>query len=103
MVGHDWGAGVAWAFAMRHPNHLIRLAVLNGPHPERLIAAMRSPEQLAKSWYVFFFQLPRLPEAVARLDGYALFLRSFEEASIPTAFERRDLARTSRPTPGPAP
>lgn len=72
VVGHDWGAGVAWAFAMRHPGMLRKLAILNGPHPERMISGLRSFEQLAKSWYMFFFQVPLLPEAVLRLDDYAI-------------------------------
>ena len=93
VVGHDWGAGVAWAFAMRHPERLVRLAILNGPHPTRFIAGLRNFEQLAKSWYMFFFQLPKLPEAVMHLDGFAMFMRSFDEASRPTAFDERDRAR----------
>ena len=93
VVGHDWGAGVAWAFAMRHPEMLVRLAILNGPHPTRFIAGLRSFEQLAKSWYMFFFQLPKLPEAVMHLDGFAMFMRSFDEAATKAAFDERDRAR----------
>lgn len=103
IVGHDWGAGVAWAFAMAHPEMTTRLAVLNGPHPERLLAAMRSPEQLAKSWYMFFFQLPWLPEAVAKLDDYELFIRSLrEEPTVPGAVTPYDLGvyRESYAIPG---
>ncbi|MEO8181361.1 MAG: alpha/beta hydrolase [Deltaproteobacteria bacterium] len=78
VVGHDWGAGIAWAFAMRHPGALIRLGILNGPHPVQMMRALRNPLQLLKSWYMFFFQLPWLPEYVARRNNYALLFEPFE-------------------------
>lgn len=77
IVGHDWGAGVAWAFAMRHPEALERLAILNGPHPIELMKGLLSPRQLARSWYMFFFQLPWLPEYLAQRNGHALLLEPF--------------------------
>lgn len=81
VVGHDWGAGIAWAFAMGHAELLDRLAVLNGPHPLAMMNGMKDPVQLARSWYMFFFQLPWLPEQVAQLDGYKLLLDSFVHIS----------------------
>ncbi|CAN5910798.1 alpha/beta hydrolase [soil metagenome] len=94
IVGHDWGAGVAWSFAMSRPEMVRRLVVLNGPHPERLLKAMRDPIQLVRSWYMFFFQIPALPEAVARLDDFAFLLKPLrEEPTNPDAFSREDLAR----------
>lgn len=63
LVGHDWGGGVAWSFAMAHPGMVSKLAVLNCPHPVAFRAYMRSHwTQFLKSWYMFFFQLPCLPE-----------------------------------------
>jgi len=92
-VGHDWGAGIAWTFAMEHPEKLERLAVLNGPHPERLLASMKDPVQLVRSWYVFFFQIPWLAEQVCQLDGYKLLLDGFRNPAVTKgAFTREDLA-----------
>jgi len=95
IVGHDWGAGVAWSFAMSHPERVESLAVLNGPHPERLLHELRSnPIQIIRSWYIFFFQLPALPEAVARMDDYKFFLKPLREEPLnPEAFTRGDLER----------
>lgn len=63
LVGHDWGGGVAWTVAHLHPERVDRLVALNCPPPQVLAHALRTnPEQLAKSWYMLFFQLPRLPE-----------------------------------------
>jgi pimeloyl-ACP methyl ester carboxylesterase len=81
IVGHDWGGGVAWAFAARHPAQLERLVTLNSPHPMRLLRAFGTARQLAKSWYMFAFQVPWLPEAMMRRDGFALLRRSMSAES----------------------
>ncbi len=75
VVGHDWGAIVAWITAMRHPERVERLAILNVPHPARFLDGLLSPGQVLRSSYMFFFQIPRLPEAVIRAGDFAL-LRS---------------------------
>jgi pimeloyl-ACP methyl ester carboxylesterase len=62
VVGHDLGGHVAWHLAMWRPGRVRRLAILNMPHPERMLRGLRTLRQLRKSWYVFFFQLPILPE-----------------------------------------
>ena len=64
LVGHDWGAAQAWAFAMRRVRPLERLVIMNVPHPACMMRELRKPRQLARSWYVFFFQIPWLPERV---------------------------------------
>lgn len=72
VVGHDWGAAIAWQFAMLYPAMLERLVILNVPHPMRMLHALRTPRQLLRSWYIFFFQLPWLPEAAIRAGNYLL-------------------------------
>ncbi len=64
VVGHDWGGAIAWAVAIRHPELVDKLIVINGPHPAAYLREIRTLAQLRRSWYVFFFQLPRLPEWV---------------------------------------
>ncbi len=94
VVGHDWGAGIAWQFAMLYPAMLERLAIFNVPHPMRMLHALRTPRQLLKSWYIFFFQLPWLPEAAIRAGNYRLLrqvLRAdpvHRDAFTPTDIER---------------
>jgi pimeloyl-ACP methyl ester carboxylesterase len=94
VVGHDWGGGVAWAFAMQHPELLARLAILNSPHPERFLRGLRRPRQLLRSWYFFFFQLPKLPEFLLARRRYELLLRSIS-AGLPesAALDAADVAR----------
>ena len=94
VVGHDWGSGIAWSFAMQHPEHLQRLAILNGPHPQRLLSGLRKPSQLLKSWYMFFFQLPLLPELVMRRNGFAMLLSGMRnDPTRPGAYSEDDIAR----------
>jgi pimeloyl-ACP methyl ester carboxylesterase len=90
IVGHDWGAAVAWAFAMRHPEALERLAILNGPHPGSLLKGLRSPRQLVRSWYMFFFQLPWLPEYAARRNGHALLLEPFRRLPAAARWDKAE-------------
>jgi pimeloyl-ACP methyl ester carboxylesterase len=92
VVGHDWGAAVAWSFAMWHPEQVDQLAILNVPHPERLVASLRTVRQLCKSWYMFFFQLPWLPEVSCRLGNYAAMRAVFLRDPVrPDAFSPADV------------
>ncbi len=78
VVGHDWGGGIAWAFAIDYPEACRKLAVLNCPHPGIFQKALLSnPRQLLKSWYMFFFQLPWLPEWVLTRDNMRALERGF--------------------------
>ncbi len=73
IVGHDWGGALAWAFAMNYPQMTERLIVMNAPHPQAMQRAFRTLKQLRKSWYMFAFQLPWLPEnALLRNNAYEI-------------------------------
>jgi pimeloyl-ACP methyl ester carboxylesterase len=63
IVGHDWGGVIAWHLAQKFPQCLNRLAVLNAPPPHRFIQELMSNlDQIRRSWFVFAFQVPGLPE-----------------------------------------
>jgi pimeloyl-ACP methyl ester carboxylesterase len=65
LIAHDWGAVIAWIFAMRGDASLDGLVIMNVPHPAVMRNVLsRSWAQRRRSWYVAFFQLPWLPEAV---------------------------------------
>jgi pimeloyl-ACP methyl ester carboxylesterase len=83
VVGHDWGGVVAWWTAMLRPDVVDRLGIVNAPHPVAYAAALRTPTQLRHSWYVFFFQLPVIPEIVLKADDFAFARTPFLGAGIP--------------------
>jgi pimeloyl-ACP methyl ester carboxylesterase len=83
VVGHDWGAVVGWWVAMLRPEIVDRLAIVNGPHPVGYAAALRTLAQLRRALYVFFFQLPFLPEAALAANDYALLRSAFRPDGIP--------------------
>ncbi|NRD89296.1 epoxide hydrolase [Sphingopyxis sp. BSNA05] len=62
LIAHDWGAIIAWHFAIQKIRPLTRLVIMNVPHPKCAQREIRHWYQLKKSWYIFFFQLPWLPE-----------------------------------------
>ncbi|HZB50045.1 MAG TPA: alpha/beta fold hydrolase, partial [Mycobacteriales bacterium] len=62
LVGHDWGAAVAWAVAAAHPDRLRSLTAVSVPHPRALTGALLTSTQALRSWYILLFQAPWLPE-----------------------------------------
>ena len=66
VVGHDWGGAPAWGMASWHPRRTASVTVLSTPHPAAMIDAFRGSNQALRSWYMALFQLPVLPEALAR-------------------------------------
>jgi pimeloyl-ACP methyl ester carboxylesterase len=92
LVGHDWGGAIAWNVAYTYPEMIDRLIVLNLPHPAKFAEGLRTPQQLLRSWYIFFFQIPALPEWVMQfnhyqvlawmLNGMAVDKQAFSDADI---------------------
>ncbi len=82
LIGHDWGAAVAWWTAIRLPSLVERLVVMNVPHPRVMATAVRhSWEQRLRSWYILYFQLPHLPEIGLRLPGWQPLERSMHSSA----------------------
>jgi pimeloyl-ACP methyl ester carboxylesterase len=78
VVGHDWGAGVAWATALMHPEYVSRLVTMQVPPPAAWRANM-TIRQALRSWYMLFFQIPLLPEWFMSLGDFAALERSFKD------------------------
>ena len=77
IVGHDWGGIIAWSVARRRPEKVDKLVVLNAPHPGAYVEALRGTAQILKSWYVFAFAVPFIPERVLGARNSALIGRIF--------------------------
>jgi len=94
LAGHDWGAVVAWGTALLHPQRLAKLAVLNVPHPSVMRKFLSTrPRQLLRSWYMFFFQLPWLPEALFSAFNFRIGSQALLRSSRPGTFSAEDLAQ----------
>jgi pimeloyl-ACP methyl ester carboxylesterase len=74
LLGHDWGAAVAWTLGGRHADRVASLSAVSVPHPAALRRALAGPQAL-RSWYIGAFQLPWLPERLLRLRGGVLARR----------------------------
>jgi pimeloyl-ACP methyl ester carboxylesterase len=92
LVGHDWGGAIAWHFAYAYPEMVERLIVLNIPHPAKFAEGLNTIEQLFKSWYIFFFQLPALPEWLLQLNDYEAIASGLRNSAVEkSAFTDADL------------
>jgi pimeloyl-ACP methyl ester carboxylesterase len=68
LVGHDWGGGVAYEVAARHPEVIRTFTAVNAPHPRAMSERAIKSRQIFRSWYMFFFQIPLLPERMLSHD-----------------------------------
>ena len=64
------GGAIAWYLAYAHLEMVEKLIVMNIPHPAKFMEGLGTPKQLLRSWYIFFFQLPFLPEFIWRFNDY---------------------------------
>ncbi|MBO0939622.1 alpha/beta hydrolase [Fibrella sp. HMF5335] len=104
IIGHDWGAVVAWWLAASHPERVDKLVCMNVPHYAVMLRFLRkSPRQLLKSWYTAFFQIPFLPEWLSGLGRYWGMTRTLRQSSRPGTFSAADLNayQTAWSQPGP--
>ena len=92
LVGHDWGAAVAWWVAANYPDLLAKLVVMNVPHGSVMKEyLMSSFTQMRKSWYMFFFQIPWLPEMLAKRQNWKMIVESLTKSSRSGTFTDGDL------------
>lgn len=69
LVGHDWGAAAAYPAAAYRPERFARVVTMAVPPGQVVIRAfVERPDQLKRSWYMFFFQHPLSDVAVAGDD-----------------------------------
>jgi len=91
VVGHDWGAAIAWAVAARRPERVWKVASLQVP-PLPVWFANMTLRQALTSWYMFFFQLPRVPEWWLSANDFAALDRMFKKTARPGTFTDTDIA-----------
>jgi pimeloyl-ACP methyl ester carboxylesterase len=94
IVGHDWGGVLAWHLAHTRQDRCSKLVVMNAPHPAvfRRVLFGGNVRQIRRSWYIFFFQLPLLPERVLTRRRGETVIRSLRGMAVDkTNFGREEL------------
>jgi pimeloyl-ACP methyl ester carboxylesterase len=88
LVGHDWGAAVAWGMAMAHPDRVQKLVAVSVGHP----SVPWSLRQNEMAWYQLFFQFEGIAEATLSYDDWAWLRRFLRGAGDQERYEQ-DLSR----------
>ncbi len=97
LIAHDWGAVIAWQFAIQKIRPLTQLVICNVPHPEPMRALIKSSwAQMKKSWYVFFFKIPHLPEKLLGRNGAAAIAQIFQNTAVDKSNFSPDVAEVYR-------
>ena len=94
LIGHDWGAFIAWVLAIKHPERLHRLGIINVPHPSVMKRFLqRDLKQMRRSLYALFFQLPWLPETIMRAGNWRTASLGMRRSGKPNAFTNEDIEK----------
>lgn len=97
IAGHDWGAAVGWWLTATYPDRVAKFCAVNVPHPSVMLRTLRrSWNQRLRSWYILGFQLPKLPETIARLGDWRLLTEGMRRSSNPGTFTEEDFDRYRR-------
>ena len=93
LAAHDWGAVLGWWLADKRPDRLHKLAILNVPYPTfaKVAWKQRIWPQLFRSWYIYFFQIPLLPELVLSWSGKSSRFNMLTKSSLPDTFTAEDV------------
>lgn len=100
IVGHDWGGAISWLFAIFYPQLVKRLTIIDVPHPTAFRAALQTPAQIRKSWYIWFFQFEGIAEQVfGDINGLLDFImfRTSRPGTFPEEDRRVYLGNMSQP------
>ncbi|WP_234880262.1 alpha/beta fold hydrolase [Mycolicibacterium litorale] len=97
LVGHDWGAAVAWGVAAEMPERLATVTPVSVPHPAAFLKAIPTSRQGLASWYMYFFQLPWLPERLLMSRGGGVAKASLTRMRQTPALAERDISAMQEP------
>ncbi|UPT62585.1 MAG: alpha/beta hydrolase [Hyphomonadaceae bacterium JAD_PAG50586_4] len=82
LIGHDWGANLAYAASALCPDRIDKLVMMSVPQPAAFAASMMADyDQTRRSWYIFWFQLPGVAEALLPANQFAFLKRLWRDWS----------------------
>jgi pimeloyl-ACP methyl ester carboxylesterase len=97
LVGHDLGGMVSWWAAAQYPERFKRLVIMNCPHPHVMRTNLfGNVDQMQKSWYIFFFQVPQAPEKMVSAHDFSWPVNVLGKTSRPGTFSREELEEYRR-------
>jgi len=92
LVGHDWGAVVAWTVAINYPERLEKVTIMNVPHPDVMTDfVLHNAVQRRRSWYVYFFQIPWFVEWMLGKNNYEYLARMLVQSGRKNTFTENDV------------
>ena len=92
IVGHDWGAIIAWSVAQKHPEYVWKLCAMQVP-PPTIWKKNQTFKQFLATWYMFFFQIPALPEWLLSRNDFALLANGLKASTVEKGiFTAEDIA-----------
>ena len=97
LVGHDWGAAVAWGVAAALPERLATVSPVSVPHPGAFMKSLLTSRQGLSSWYMGLFQVPRLPEWLLTRDGGTRAAGFLRRSGQDAAAAQRDARAMTEP------
>ena len=102
LIGHDWGALLAWSVAASRPDLIRTLTAVSVPHYAAFLLSALSSNQLLRSYYIVLFQLPVVPELLFRVfpHSFANALRRSGLDPAGIAQVQRDVVDAGALTPG---
>ncbi|HEY6469887.1 MAG TPA: alpha/beta hydrolase [Candidatus Dormibacteraeota bacterium] len=92
VIGHDWGATVAWALAGDHPETVISLTAVSTPHTAALRQALQGTRQRVQMAYIPILRLPRVAESLFEAGGGVIAESLLTATGLTTAHAHRDVA-----------
>lgn len=93
VIGHDWGANVAWWTALRFPQIVEKLIIINVPHPLVMKKTMNNNfRQMLSSWYIYFYQIPIIPELIMSFNHGLLLASMITSSANKNAFDRKTIS-----------
>jgi pimeloyl-ACP methyl ester carboxylesterase len=97
LVAHDWGGSVAWRIATSYPERIVKMVVLNSPHGKVMKEHLQSnPTQRKRSRYMYYFQIPLLPEIRIKLENFKSLKNALINSSLLDTFSDLDLEKYSK-------
>ena len=92
LIGHDWGAAIAYMAGAAFPDRFLSLTTIAVPHPGRFGEEIRrNRQQMRRSWYMSFFQLRGVSEFVVSFNNYAFIRKLWRDWSPGWAFGQEDI------------